>query len=62
MSEFKDENEVVKVELINLAEDKSGNAIINFKYETGYFQRIRSGCISSYIITYGMLFFIEYND
>ncbi|MGF7420261.1 hypothetical protein [Providencia rettgeri] len=59
---FKDEDEVAKVELINLTKDKGGNAIINFKYETGSFQRTGSGSVSSYIIAYGDAVFIEYND
>lgn len=57
---FKDE--VAKVEIINLTKNKGGNAIINFKYETGTFQRTGSGCVSSYIIAYGDAVFIEYND
>ncbi|EMA4783776.1 hypothetical protein AB7179_18555 [Providencia manganoxydans] len=59
---FKDEDEVAKVELINLTKEKGGNAIINFKYETGTFQRTGSGSVSSYIVAYGDAVFIEYND
>lgn len=59
---FKNEDEAAKVELINLTQTKGGNAIINFKYETGSFQRTGSGSVSSYIIAYGDAVFIEYND
>lgn len=59
---FKNEDEVAKVELITLTQEKGGNAIINFKYETGSFQRTGSGSVSSYIIAYGDAVFIEYND
>lgn len=57
-----DEDEVAKVELINLTKAKGGNAIINFKYETGTFQRTGSGSVLSYIVAYGDAVFIEYND
>nr|WP_282564484.1 hypothetical protein [Providencia alcalifaciens] len=56
---FKDE--MAKAELINLIKNKGGNAIINFKYETGTFIRVK-GCISSYIMAYGDAVFVEYND
>lgn len=59
---FKNEDEVAKVELINITQAKGGNAIINFKYETGTFQRTGSGSVSSYIIAYGDAVFIECND
>lgn len=59
---YKNEDETAKIDLINLTQKKGGNAIINFKYETGSFQRTGSGSVSSYIIAYGDAVFIEYND
>jgi len=55
------EDEALKDELLKLSIDNGGNAIINFRIETGNTAG-GSGWFSSFIIAYGDAVFIEYND
>lgn len=59
---FSHEDELIKNKLIELAIENGGNAIINFRLETGTLQTVGSSWITSYIIAYGDAVFIEYND
>lgn len=59
---FINEDEVLKNELMSISIENGGNAIINFRVETGPIQIVGSSWISSYIIAYGDAVFIEYND
>ncbi|HHR6225301.1 TPA: hypothetical protein ACS781_003894 [Providencia alcalifaciens] len=55
------QEEGLKDELLKLSIDNGGNAIINFRMETGN-TASGSGCFLSFIIAYGDAVFIEYND
>ncbi|HGN0870208.1 hypothetical protein EC835_11432 [Providencia alcalifaciens] len=59
---FSNEDENLKNELIDISIENGGNAVINFRVETGPIQIVGSSWISSYIIAYGDAVFIEYND
>ncbi|MDT7047861.1 MULTISPECIES: hypothetical protein [Providencia] len=58
---FINEDEVLKNELMSISIENGGNAIINFRIETGNTAG-GSGWFSSFIIAYGDAVFIEYND
>ncbi|OHT23069.1 hypothetical protein A3Q29_21435 [Providencia stuartii] len=62
ISSYKNEGEYLMEEAIKLAKAKGGNAIVNFKYESGILQKNGSAWIAGYIIAYGDAVFIEYND
>lgn len=55
------QDEVLQEELLKLSIENDGNAIINFRIETGNTAG-GSGWFLSYIIAYGDAVFIEYND
>ncbi|MEQ4672469.1 hypothetical protein AB7W30_21095 [Providencia manganoxydans] len=59
---YNNEDEVAKNELLKITLDNGGNAIINFRYETGSYQRDYTGTYTSYILAFGDAVFIEYND
>ncbi|QXX85143.1 hypothetical protein J6836_22575 (plasmid) [Providencia sp. R33] len=59
---FLNDDEFLKNELMSISIENGGNAIINFRVETGPIQIVGSSWISSYIIAYGDAVFIEYND
>ncbi|HGY1116976.1 MULTISPECIES: hypothetical protein [Providencia] len=59
---YSHEDEQLKDKLMSISVENGGNAIINFRLETGTMQTIGSRWITSYIIAYGDAVFIEYND
>lgn len=62
VGKFESEDELLKNEMIRLAKDKGGNAIINFRIESGVVLNGQPGVFLGYVIAYGDVVFIEYND
>lgn len=62
VGKFENEDELLKNEMLNLVKDKGGNAIINFRIESGSVLNGQPGVFFRYIIAYGDAVFIEYND
>lgn len=60
--EYKYEEGMAKDALMKEVLNLGGNAIINFNFECGSFQRGAPGVYLGYIIAYGDGVFIEYND
>lgn len=50
-----DELDALMVSFINTAEQKGGNAITHFRFESGSYQVIRSGLELTYLFLYGEL-------
>lgn len=50
---YKSEEELITVALCKEAEKLGANAIINFRYETGSYQKNGAGWVTSYLIAYG---------
>ena len=47
------ELEILTQKFVNSVEKAGGNAIINFRFETGSYQQIGSAWITSYLLIYG---------
>ncbi|MCY1400268.1 hypothetical protein D3C76_813920 [compost metagenome] len=53
LGEYRAEDDLVTTELCRQAAELGANAIINFRYETGSYQKNGTGFVTSYLIAYG---------
>ncbi|MCY1292863.1 hypothetical protein D9M70_421050 [compost metagenome] len=53
LGEYRAEDDLVTTELCWQAAELGANAIINFRYETGSYQKNGTGFVTSYLIAYG---------
>lgn len=56
---FQSEDRLLANELQNKAKEVGANAIVNFRYATGSYQRNGAGWVTSYLIAYGDAVLLE---
>ncbi|TAJ06202.1 heavy metal-binding domain-containing protein [Pectobacterium versatile] len=59
LGSYKSEEEIVTAALCKEAQKLGANAIVNFRYETGSYQRNGTGWVASYLIAYGDAVILE---